>query len=143
MYPSLDTNTSFSLRNVLIVGLSTILALAFLAYIAYQARFLLLGPQITFIETGQSPTEAPVTELVGKAQNITYLTLNGRAIFTDQHGVFNETLVLNEGYNLITLVAYDRYGRERTVTQEYVRTPQTNSEPTNQTTPNQSPTATN
>lgn len=130
MYTPLNTRTSFPLRNVLLVGCSVILTLVLLAYLGYQARFLIMGPHITLLETGRSPTNEPVAALVGEAENITYLTLNGRPIFTDQHGVFNETLVLNQGYNLITIVARDRYGREQTITQEYVRTPRNDVTPT-------------
>lgn len=143
MLAPLNTSTSFPLRNVLLVGLSACLALVLLAYLVYQARFLILGPQVTLIETGGSPTAAQTVVLEGAAQNITHMTLNGRPIFTNQEGVFRETLVLQEGYNLITIVAKDRYGRERSVTHEYVRTESTTHSPTSVTLGDQTTTASN
>lgn len=119
------------------------LAVALLAYLVYQARFLILGPQITLTETGGSPTSAQTVVLEGKADNITHMTINGRSIFTDQTGAFQETLVLNQGYNLITIVARDRYGRKREVTHEYVRTTTTDQQATSVTVHDQTSTASN
>lgn len=143
MLAPLNTSTSFPLRNALLISLSACLALILLAYLTYQARFLILGPQITLVENETSPTSAQTVVLEGAAENITHMTLNGRPIFTDQEGAFRETLVLSEGYNLITIVAKDRYGRERSVTHEYVHTDSDASSPTSVTLSDEITTAAN
>ncbi len=90
-----------------------ILAVAFLGgYFLYQARGYLLGPEITI----DSPKSGEVFNdsylaVKGRALNISSLSLNGRQIFTDEHGIFNEGLLLAKGYNIIEITATDKFGR--------------------------------
>lgn len=92
-------------------------------YVLFQARFLIGGPQIVLSK------ELPITQnerqifLSGGAHNISRLWLNDRPIFTDIKGNFNEALVLENGYTVATLRAEDRYGRETTITRNFVYTP--------------------
>jgi hypothetical protein len=58
--------------------------------------------------------------VVGEAKNVSYLSLNGRQIFTDESGTFSEKLLLPYGYTIMTLKARDRFGRSRTYTLELV-----------------------
>ena len=121
MHTTLHTSSTSPLRRVVVVSCSTIVTVILFGYLIYQARFLILGPQVTLTEAGHSPITTQTVELKGTAANITHMTLNGRAIFTDQAGVFQETLVLNHGYNLITITARDRYGREHSIIREFVQ----------------------
>ena len=92
-------------------------------YVTFQARHLLIGPQIAINE------ELPVRQnqrrifLTGSALNISHLWLNDRPIYTNALGYFKEALVLENGYTVATLRAEDRYGRETTVTQTFVYSP--------------------
>ena len=43
---------------------------------------------------------------------MTFISLNNRQIFTDTNGDFNENLVLLPGYNILTIDAKGRYGKE-------------------------------
>lgn len=101
-------------------GIGTLVVLIFL-YVQFQARNLLAGPAITL------DTDLPLVHhertltLSGKAENIVKLTVNGREIHTTEAGAFRETLVLENGYTIVTLSAWDRFGRNTTLTQEYVR----------------------
>ena len=112
----------FTLRLILgyIVAIAVFLLL--LAYAVFQARFLILGPQI---ELTQLPIiqENRVITLEGVATNITNINLNGRPIYTDENGYFKETLILENGYTITTLRAYDRYGRQTVTTQSFVYSP--------------------
>lgn len=94
-----------------------------LAYTAYQARFLLQGPQITL---GEEPTivqsDRSVT-LTGSTRNIARITLNGRQIFTDETGIFEEVMWLENGYTIATLSAEDRYGRTTSLVRPFVYHP--------------------
>ncbi len=81
-------------------------------YFLYQARGYLLGPEITI----DSPKSGEVFHdaylaVKGQALNISSLSLNGRQIFTDEHGIFSEGLLLARGYNIIEITAADKFGR--------------------------------
>jgi len=93
------------------------------SYITFQARFMIEGPQINLdYEPDQVQNERVVT-LSGTAKNITEITLNGRQIFTDEYGHFDEALVLENGYTITTIAAVDRYGRRTQVVQPFVYIP--------------------
>lgn len=97
----------------------TLLGLLLVLYILFQARFLILGPQISI----HAPKDAeevfdPVLTISGKAKNVAWLTLNGKQIFTDEDGLWSEKLLLSPGTSIMTVSGKDRFGRE---TQEQVR----------------------
>lgn len=120
MSPSITKH--LTLRSFLGYTAATLGVLLFVAYTFFQARFLILGPQITIEERAIMQEERIVT-LEGTARNITNINLNGRTIYTDENGYFKETLVLENGYTVATLRAYDRYGRQTVLTQSFVYTP--------------------
>jgi hypothetical protein len=90
---------------------------AFLAviigYSAYQARDYWTGPVVT-IESPEDgfETDEPMMRLTGTAERVSFLTLNGRQIFTDMNGYFEEELLLSNGYNIITVLGRDAFDRE-------------------------------
>jgi hypothetical protein len=94
-----------------------------LLYIAFQARFLIVGPEVTLVNEPSGVQNSPTVSLSGTARNIAKITLNGRQIFTDQAGYFSEALVLENGYTIATITAADRYGRETHVVRSFVYTP--------------------
>jgi len=113
----------FTLRSLLYYTTLFCIALLFIGYTLFQARFILEGPLITL---NSSPAVVQTQRLVmleGVAQNIVRMTLNGRQIYTDKDGYFKEALVLENGYTVTTLQAHDRYGHTRSYTQEFVYTP--------------------
>lgn len=119
MLPSITTS-SLTLRTILFYLASFIGVLLFIAYVAFQARFILEGPRITLVhEVGSLQTERFVI-LEGDASNIVHMTLNGRQIYTDTLGHFKEALVLENGYTIATLHAEDRYGRSKNLTRSFV-----------------------
>ncbi len=114
---------SFDFRSTLKIVGTTIL-LAFVGtYVVFQARFLIVGPQINLINEPPTQNNDRVITLSGNTQNITHLWLNGRQIFTDENGNFEEALVLENGYTITTLRATDRYGRETKIARSFVYTP--------------------
>lgn len=94
----------------------------FLWYALFQARLLIAGPSLELEPLGITHTER-VVEISGLARNVSALTLNGRTIFTNDAGRFRESVVLENGYTIMTLWAEDRYGRTTKVTQPLVYTP--------------------
>lgn len=89
------------------------LSLLFVCYCLYQARFLILGPQVSV----QTPKDGVVVDSAlidvnGKAKNAAWLSLNGRQIFTDEEGLWSERLIVSTGLSIISVAARDRFGRE-------------------------------
>lgn len=95
------------------LGLFILFAITLIAYSLFQARFIILGPRIS-IESprdGQS-VDSAVVNMVGRADNIAYISINDRPIFVDEKGNFNEKLIAQAGLSILTVRARDRFGRE-------------------------------
>lgn len=115
--------TPLPFRTLVRTGLGG-LGLALLGlYIMWQARFLLQGPQVAITEEPARHNNERIVSLKGQVKNITKITLNGRQIFTDPAGYFNEALVLENGYTIATIAATDRYGRTTKVERPFIYTP--------------------
>ena len=93
------------------------------AYVVFQARFLILGPQLQLTQEPRKLVNERQITLAGAAFNISRLWLNDRQIYTDAQGNFKEALVLENGYTIATVRAEDRYGRETTIRRTYVYLP--------------------
>lgn len=95
-------------RQLLVFGFLFLVAL----YTLFQARFLILGPEIRVATplNGASP-DSPVITVAGTARNIAYISLNGRQIYTDQKGAWSEKLIAPPGPSIMSLEARDRFGR--------------------------------
>jgi len=117
----MDEPTSF--RTILKLSALSAGLFFLLAYIVFQARFLLIGPQITLTDPLPLRQNERRVYLTGATHNISHLWLNDRPIFTNAEGAFKEALVLENGYTIATLRAEDRYGRETIVTKPFVYTP--------------------
>lgn len=98
-----------------IMKISAIILFVFglIGYSLFNSRIFIAGPQITIQEpqNGALIEEKPLIEVSGLAENIAYLRLNGRQIYTDENSFFEEALLLNPGYNIIQLEAEDKFGR--------------------------------
>jgi len=70
------------------------------------------GPQIHIFQpiNGSAIASSTVT-IIGRADNINSLSVDGQTIFIDEAGNFTETLLVFKGLNMITLVAHDQFGR--------------------------------
>jgi hypothetical protein len=99
------------------------LVAAVVYYAFFQSRALINGPSIMFTEpqNGTALEESVVT-VTGKVERIAFLTLNGRQIFVDGGGVFEEKLILLPGHNIIEVQAVDRFGRTAVETLHLTRT---------------------
>ena len=116
----LQTTSRITFRNILFYSGVLLGIILFITYIAFQARFILEGPQITLSGDRNTPQTTRTVYLEGTAQNIVRMSLNGRQIYTDTSGNFKEALVLENGYTIATLHAEDRYGRTTNLTREFV-----------------------
>jgi len=117
------TDKQFSFRRLVQVTIISIGLLLVLIYIAFQARFLILGPQIALANEPNTLNNQRQITLEGKAANISRLWLNDRPIYTDAQGNFKEAFILENGYTISTIRAEDRYGRETTIRRTFVYIP--------------------
>ena len=102
------------LKFILKTGLLVILFLGILSYSYYKTRGLLWGVKLTVlgIENGETLSNASM-ELSGEASRAIFLSVNGREIFIDQDANFKDSLILLPGYNIITIQARDKFGKEK------------------------------
>lgn len=115
---------SFSLPQFLKVAGILVLAVVIGTYVTYQARNLLQGPTITLEESYSPIHHEKWIILEGEARNIVKLTLNGKEIYTNAAGHFRHEAMLEEGYTIMLLEAWDRFGRTTEVIREYVYMPE-------------------
>lgn len=84
-----------------------------LTYSCFKFKNLVSGPEITlFSPSDGSSLKNELVNIKGRADRITQIYLNGRKIFTDQDGNFEEPLLLSNGYNFFEFKAKDKFGRE-------------------------------
>jgi hypothetical protein len=119
------TIPSVSIERYLKVGFGILLGVFFLTYAVYQARNLIQGPTILLSLEPASIQEERAVTLTGVARNVVVLRLNGREIHTNEAGVFEHTLTLENGYTIMTLEALDRYGRRTELTRSFIYKPTT------------------
>ena len=112
-----------SFRTIIKFTGVTVVLLFILAYVIFQARHLIIGPQILLSDIPAELQNQRQIFLSGKAYNISHLWLNDRPIYTDAQGNFKEALVLENGYTIATVRAEDRYGRETKLAQPFIYTP--------------------
>lgn len=103
----------WNLKRVLSLLLVLLFAGTIFYYAYYQSRGIIAGPTITLLSPhdGDELTSTLVN-VRGSVLRSKELTLDGRAIFVDLSGNFNEQLLLYPGYNIIELAAKDADGRE-------------------------------
>lgn len=119
----LTPRADYSFRTLVKYWLIALLAIVMISFVVFQARFLIMGPQITLSDSHYGPQNERQIQLKGVAHNIARLWLNDRPIYTDAMGNFDEALVLENGYTIATLRAEDRYGRSTTLSRELVYVP--------------------
>ncbi len=99
-------------RFFLKFSLTSGIFLLVIGYALFQARYLILGPQVTIsTPISGSQVNSPLVTIEGTAQNISSLTLNSQNILVDPQGDFKQQLLLSEGYNIITITAEDKFKR--------------------------------
>lgn len=98
-----------------ITGLS-IFFLFIIIFAFFGSKDLIFGVKIKNVNINGLPAQAgtkvvdSVLKVNGNAKNAVNLTLNGREISIDQQGNFDETIVLLSGYNVIEIIAKDKFG---------------------------------
>lgn len=90
-----------------------LLLTAFFVYLAFRFQGFFMGSAvyIDFPKEGETLNNSHMS-VEGKARNAAKLTLNGRPIYTDEEGRFEEDLILSAGLNIIEVKAEGRFGSE-------------------------------
>ncbi len=104
------------LLGIVVVGL--------IAYFGVQITKIVTPPTITV----SSPTEGLATEnrtisIEGKTESEVALAINGKSISPDSNGNFKDTLDLQEGLNVITIIGAKKHSRPMTVTRRIIVLP--------------------
>lgn len=103
------TMPSVTIKTVLIASL----ALFVVGYAVFNSRFIVQGPEIILENVEDSiVTKDKTLFLTGKILHSSFITINGRPIFIDEHGNFNEKLLLSSGVSIIDIYAKDKFGKE-------------------------------
>lgn len=102
-------------RTLLQIIIGSLLVLILIMYVFYQSRSYLQGPVLAI--RSPAPKTSVTTEVVlveGVAENISYLWLNDRQIYTNPEGRFKEVVALPPGYTIIEVTAEDKFNRSIT-----------------------------
>lgn len=87
--------------------------LLLVSYGIFNARNLIIGPTIEIFSPAENTeTTENVITVKGKAQNVSFISLNEKPIFVDKEGKFSEKLLLSPGSNIIEIKAKDRFKKE-------------------------------
>ena len=99
----------FNVKRFVII-LSVVLIVS---YGIFNARNLLTGPVIeVFNPTNDTETDTNLLTVKGRAENITFISLNDKPIFVNKEGLFEEKLLLSPGANIIEIRARDYFKKE-------------------------------
>lgn len=113
--------TRHGTRKLLRITLITILTISVLGYGIYTSYDFVIGPTITISEPQNGDSFLnPSIRIKGVVKRIQEITLNDRPITIDDHGNFNEAVILAPGYNVFKLRAGDKFGRNREVRLELI-----------------------
>ncbi|MCF7834021.1 MAG: hypothetical protein K9L98_01295 [Candidatus Pacebacteria bacterium] len=77
----------------------------------FKTKDLIFGVKISGVNIVDGSTiKDSVLKLTGNAKNASKLVLNGREIYIEKDGNFNETIALLSGYNRVHIQAEDKFG---------------------------------
>jgi hypothetical protein len=91
------------------------IALLVIAYTVFNTRLIFRGPTVQFynLQNGQVIEGDGLIEIKGEAQNVSYISLNGRQIFMDEKShQFNEKVLLTSKINSFEVFVSDKFGKE-------------------------------
>jgi hypothetical protein len=99
-------------KKILKIVLVSVLFLFIIVFVFFNSKDLILGVKIKNVNLKDNlKVTNSIFEITGNAKNAVKLTLDGREISVDQKGNFDETLALSPGYNLVEIIAQDKFGK--------------------------------
>lgn len=98
-------------RNSFYIG--AIIAIIIIGYAGSRFWGFLEGPSINITSPENGATvESPLLFVNADTKYIAFITMNDRQIYIDENGRLSEQLLLQNGYNIISIKATDRFGRK-------------------------------
>ena len=95
--------------NRLVIAL---LVVVVAGYGLFEARRIIEGPTIAILTpVDGSATSTSALSITGRAENISFLTINDKTAYTDEAGNFAVTVSPPPGLAVVTVAAKDRFGR--------------------------------
>ncbi len=86
---------------------------AIVGYGVFEARRIIAGPELIIDSpTDGSATSTTLVTVMGRVQNISFLTINDKPAFADEQGRFVYRYSPPMGYTALTARATDRFGRK-------------------------------
>lgn len=101
-----------------------LIALGLVAYFAFEIKKIIAPPQITLLapEDGLVTVERNLV-IEGRTEREVSLRVNGKQVSPDGNGNFRDTLDLQEGLNLISVVGAKKHSKEMTITRRIIVLP--------------------
>lgn len=101
-----------------------LIALGLVAYFGFEIKKIIAPPQITLIapEDGLVTVERNLV-IEGRTEREVSLRVNGKQVSPDGNGNFRDTLDLQEGLNLISVVGAKKHSKEMTITRRIIVLP--------------------
>ncbi|MDO8493613.1 MAG: hypothetical protein Q7S19_03675 [bacterium] len=101
------------LKNNLRLWLIGVICIIIFGYTLYEARFLIDGPELVIFSPKNHVTVTDsLLEIHGQVKNLSSLTINGRLIMIRPDGLFDDKLLLLDGYNTIEAKVKNKFGQE-------------------------------
>ena len=105
-----------SAKKILQITSLAVFFLLILTYAFFRSQDLISGVKIKNVNIDGLPAQSGtkvvsnVIKVTGNAKNAINLAINGREISIDKSGNFNETIALLSGYNIMNIIAKDKFG---------------------------------
>lgn len=100
-------------KKVLKITIICSVLLCLFGYAGYEVQKLAFGPRIDVLSPiNGSLVSNSLTEIYGTAKNIKDISLDDRKIYIDEKGNFREKALLSYGYNVFSIKATDKFGRD-------------------------------
>ena len=112
-------------RSYVQIGTGIVFFSLLLLFVFHQTRGLISPASILITSPlNGALVHETLLAVTGTAKKISFISLNGRQIFTDENGAFEESLLLSPGYTIITLSGEDVFKRKIKKQVYVVYTPQ-------------------
>jgi transcriptional regulator with XRE-family HTH domain len=125
-HPSVPVHSSALVVTPKIIqaALLGLVVLGLVAYFGFEIKKIIAPPQITLVapEDGLVTVERSLV-IEGRTEREVSLRVNGKQVSPDGNGNFRDTLDLQEGLNLISVVGAKKHSKEMTITRRIIVLP--------------------
>jgi len=103
------------------IGAIILLILGLFGYLWYQISGLSVAPKLIISQPAQDTTVSDSQiEIVGETKPGANITINEQSVYVDSEGVFRETVSLQEGLNMVEIVATNKLDRKSVVERKVI-----------------------